>query len=315
MAILVTGGAGFIGAAVVRRLLEEGERVVVLDSFEPLLYGRAEKEASLAWAREAGEFALVEGDIRDRRAVEAALSAAPVEGVIHLAAVAGVRSSLACPDVYADINVTGTIRVVEAARAAGVRRFALASSSSVYAGNVKTPFAEEDPIISQASPYGASKFAMEAVVSNLQALYGLDLCCLRFFTVYGPRQRPDMAFHRFMRCVAAGEALPMYGDGSSGRDYTYIDDIVSGVLASYRGVRGYRVYNLGGDEVHRLTEVLELLGEVTGRAVRVNRLPEQPGDVFITSADVTRARAELGYAPQVGLREGLARMWAWYSTR
>lgn len=317
MTILITGGAGFIGSATAVKLLERGDAVVILDAFHPLLYDRATKEANLAWVREHGEVEFVEADVRDEAALAEVFGRHTIDGVIHLAALAGVRHSIALPDLYCDVNVTGTARLVRVATAAGVRRFAVASSSSVYAGNTVTPFREDHPIVGQVSPYGASKFAMEALLQTAHHLSKgeLHVAALRYFTVYGPRQRPDMAFHKFFSRLERGEPIPMFGDGSSGRDYTFIDDIVAGTIAALDRVEGYRVYNLGGEQVHRLRDVIAMMSEVTGLPARIDTLPMQPGDVFVTSADVERARLDLGYSPSTPLREGLARMWEWFQQR
>jgi len=314
MAILITGGAGFIGSATAVSLLQRGDDVVLLDAFQPLLYDRATKERNLAWVRQHGEPVFIEGDLRDEALLGELFERHRIEGVIHLAALAGVRHSIELPDLYADINITATARLMRVAMGAGVRRFALASSSSVYAMNTRTPFREDDHLPGQVSPYGASKFAMEALVQTLHHLAdpAIDVAALRYFTVYGPRQRPDMAFHKFFTRLAAGQPIPMFGDGDSGRDYTFIDDIVAGTIAALDRVRGYRVYNLGGEEVHRLREVIQTMGEVAGVTPQIERLPMQAGDVFITSADVARARDELGYAPTTPLRDGLEKMWVWF---
>ena len=312
MKILVTGGAGFIGSACAAALLRRGDEVLILDSFEPLLYGREIKEDNLDWVRSFGEVELVEADIRDSAALAELFAAHAFDVVLHLAAVAGVRPSIQHPALYYDINVTGTANILAAARGAGVTRFVLASSSSVYGGNEKTPFAETDSVEHPISPYAASKRALEIQSWTDWKLHGGDITCLRFFTVYGPRQRPEMAIHKFMRLMANGDSIPMFGDGSTGRDYTYIDDIVAGVLRSIDRPNGYRIYNLGGDEVIVLSDLIAAIGEVVGVEPNIERLPMQPGDVPITNADLTRSRAELDYQPQTDIRAGLSKMWAWW---
>ncbi len=314
MRILVTGGAGFIGSSTVRSLAEQGHECVVFDSFEPLLYGRDIKERNLAWASEPGGVSLVEGDVRDAAALQRLFGGASFDAIVHFAAVAGVRPSIEQPALYYDINVTGTARLLEAARRAGASRFVLASSSSVYGANSKTPFAETDPVEAPISPYAASKRAMELLASADQELHGGDMTCLRFFTVYGERQRPEMAIHKFMRMLAGGEAVPMFGAGSTGRDYTYIGDIVAGVQRALERPRGFRIYNLGGDEVVRLNDLIGAIAAVIGVDARIEKLPLQPGDVPLTSADLTRARSELGYEPRTSLEDGLQRMWRWLET-
>jgi UDP-glucuronate 4-epimerase len=312
VSILVTGGAGFIGSAVAADVLGRGERAVVLDSFDETLYDEATKRRNLTWLAEHGSFDLVEGDVRDVETLAEVFGHYPIDHVVHAAAAAGVRASIAKPALYFDVNVTGTARLLQAGRRAGLTDLVLASSSSVYGGNHKTPFAETDAVNCPMSPYAASKRAMELLCAADVSLHGGNISCLRFFTVYGPRQRPDMAIHMFMRLLSAGEAIPMFGDGSSARDYCYIDDVVAAVRAALERPRGFRLYNVGGDRVTMLRELIDLIGEVGGVAPRIEELPVHPGDVSITHADLTRAREELGYAPRTTLREGLERMWQWY---
>jgi UDP-glucuronate 4-epimerase len=313
--LLLTGGAGFIGSSCLAAWLERGDQVTVVDSFEATLYDRATKEANLAWARGRGAFDFAEIDLRDRAALDRVMAAAAPERVVHMAAVAGVRQSIAAAPHTFDVNVTGTAQLLAAGRAAGVREFVLASSSSVYGGNVKTPFAEDDPVGRPISPYAASKRAMELMARADQHLHGGHITCLRLFTVYGPRQRPEMAFHKFMRLIDGGAPVPMFGDGSTGRDYTYVGDIVQGVTRALGALDGFRIYNLGSDRVVRLADAIALIAEVVGKPARIAPLPAQPGDVDLTSADLTRSRAELGYAPKTDLRAGLEAMWAWYQSK
>lgn len=315
MNVFITGGAGFIASACADALLTRGDSVVLTDVFESTLYPRHRKEANLAWLRARhGELPFYQTDIRDRAGLDAIFERHDVDVVLHLAAVAGVRPSIAKPALYYDINVTGTATLLQAGRAAGVSRWALASSSSVYGGNTKTPFAEDDPVEQPISPYAASKRALELLARTEQHLHGIDVSCLRFFTVYGPRQRPEMAIHKFMRMMDEGESIPMFGDGTTGRDYTFIDDIVDGVLRTIDRLDGFQVYNLGGDEVIRLSTMIETIGEVVGVEPRINQLPMQPGDVFVTNADLTKSRAELQYDPQTSIRDGIAAMWEWYQS-
>jgi UDP-glucuronate 4-epimerase len=254
----------------------------------------------------------VEGDIRDVETLEKTMKGC--DAVVHLAAVAGVRPSLDNPSHYYDINVTGTSNVLEVGRALGIDRYAIASSSSVYGGNTKTPFAESDPVNEPVSPYAASKRSLELLVGTAQRLHGGNMSCLRFFTVYGPRQRPEMAIHKFMRLLVAGESIPMFGDGTSGRDYTYIDDIVAGVRQSLDRADGFNIYNLGGDEVVLLRDLIATIGEVVGVEPNIDQQPMQKGDVFVTNADLTKSRAELDYVPTTSIRDGIEKMWAWYQT-
>jgi len=310
-AILVTGAAGFIGSEVVDRLLARGERVVGLDNFDDF-YEPAIKRRNLAAACRLPGFVLVEGDIRDAALVDGLMSRERFRSVLHLAARAGVRPSVEQPALYADVNVRGTTVVLEAARRAGVPKVVYASSSSVYGGNTKVPFSEEDPVDRPISPYAATKKATELIASTYHHLYGLDTIGLRFFTVYGPRQRPEMAIHAFTRRIDRGQPVPVFGDGSALRDYTYIDDIVDGVLAALDRASGDRVYNLGESETTGLLDLVRQIGAAVGREPRIEFLPPQPGDVPVTFADITRARRELGYHPRVPVTEGIPRFVAWY---
>ncbi|MEM1347830.1 MAG: SDR family NAD(P)-dependent oxidoreductase [Myxococcota bacterium] len=314
MRVLVTGGAGFIGSACVVEALKRGWSVTALDAFDETLYARARKEANIAWIEAHGEIRLIEGDVRDDAILQELFAHGDFDVVLHLAALAGVRPSIRLAPTYFDVNVTGTMRLMKHARAQGARRFVLASSSSVYGSNEKTPFAEDDPVHEPASPYAASKLAMEIAARTDWSLHGGDVTCLRFFTVYGPRQRPEMAIHKFMRLMAHGAPVPMFGDGTTGRDYTFIDDIVDGVFRAIERPDGFALYNLGGDRVVTLRSIIEAIAAVVGVEATVDTLPMQPGDVTLTSADLTRSRAALGYAPQTPLEDGLAKMWAWFTS-
>ena len=294
--ILVTGAAGFIGSHLCEALLERGDRVVGLDNFNDF-YDPAIKRANLAGPLARPGFALVEGDIRDAAAVARVFREHAPTSVVHLAAMAGVRPSLQDPALYHDVNCTGTAVVLQAARAAGVGRFVFGSSSSVYGGNPKVPFHEDDDVSRPVSPYAATKRANELTCHTFHHLYGMDVACLRFFTVYGPRQRPEMAIHKFVRLTEAGQPLPLFGDGRSERDYTYVDDILDGVLKAHDQSRGFRIYNLGESRTISLRDLVAAIGRATGREPRVDWQPPQPGDVPRTYADVGRAKAELGYAP------------------
>lgn len=305
--IVVTGSAGFIGSHVVRALLARGDRVVGIDNFDPF-YDVSLKRANVAAA---GEHELVEADLCDAGAIRRVLERARPEGVIHLAAKAGVRPSIKDPIGYARVNVLGTQVVLEESARAGATRVVLASSSSVYGNNRKIPFAEDDPVDAPISPYAATKKACELIAHAHHAITKQPVACLRFFTVYGPRQRPDLAIATFMRRIAAGEEIEMFGDGSMSRDFTYIDDVVAGVLAAYERIPayGYRVWNLGSDRPVRLDAMVGAIGRVIGREPRIRRMPAPPGDVERTWADLTRASAELGYRPRTPFEDGLRRQW------
>lgn len=307
----MTGGAGFIGSHLAERLLADGRRVIALDNLDPF-YDPAVKWRNLRAALRHPAFRFVEADIRDRAALDRLLAEESVECVVHLAARAGVRPSIEDPRGYADVNVTGTAVLFEACRRRGVRRVLFGSSSSVYGNNPKVPFAEADPVDRPVSPYAATKRAGELLAHCYHHLFGFQVACLRLFTVYGPRQRPEMAIHKFTRLLAAGSEVELYGDGSSARDYTYVSDVVEGIVRALDRCHGYHVWNLGGSRTTPLAELVERIAAGLGVEPRVRRLPPQPGDVERTWADIGRARAELGWEPRVGLDQGLASFLAWF---
>jgi len=309
--VLVTGAGGFVGSHLVERCLARGAVVTGVDCFDDF-YDPAIKEGNLEAARRHPAFTLVRADVRDRRAMAELVAGGGFDVVVHLAARAGVRPSLERPALYFEVNVQGTLALLDALRAhAPETRFVCASSSSVYGGLTQTPFREEDENSRPVSPYAASKKACEVLCHTYHHLYGLPVTMLRFFTVYGPRQRPDMAIAKFSRLLLAGQPIPMFGDGSSARDYTYVDDILDGVVAAMERCTGYRIYNLGESRTIRLAELIHLLAEALGVQAVVERHPLQPGDVLVTCADVTRAREELGYQPRTPVEEGLQRYAAW----
>ena len=305
MNFLVTGGAGFIGSHVCERLLLAGHAVWAFDDLNAFYDPRLKQRNLRDLQALARPFEFVQGDVTDRAALDHLLGSVRFDQIIHLAARAGVRPSLEEPALYQRVNVEGTVNLLEAARLNRVRKVILASSSSVYGVNSKVPFAESDPIFSAISPYAASKLACEALGHVYHHVYGLDVVMLRFFTVYGPRQRPDLAIHKFARLISAGSPIPVFGDGSAARDHTYITDILEGVLACTRKEFGYDIFNLGESQTVRLDRLIALLEEALGRKAVINRLPNQPGDVPITSADISKARARLGYAPRVRIEQGI----------
>ncbi len=311
MKLLVTGGAGFIGSHLVDRRLARGDRVVVLDDFNDF-YDPRSKRANVAPHLGNPRYRLVEGDIRDRALVFRLFAEDGFDAVLHLAARAGVRPSLSEPVLYEQVNCVATWHLLEAAVAHGKPRFVFASSSSVYGINSKLPFAEDDPIEKPVSPYATTKRAGELQVFNASHLWGLPAVCLRFFTVYGPRQRPEMAIARFIRCLETDAPIPFYGDGSSRRDYTYIDDIADGVEAALESSFPFDIVNLGGAHPVTLAELVAALERTTGRRARLDRKPLQPGDVPITFASVEKAERLLGFRARVPLEEGLKRAVAWY---
>ena len=317
--VLLTGAAGFIGSHTAQALLARGDRVLGLDNLDPF-YDEHTKRANVREIESGpgGErFTFAEADIRHEARVAELLASSGARDIVHLAARAGVRPSIEQPALYADVNLRGTTVLLEAARRAGVERFVMASSSSVYGNNKKVPFAETDDVDEPISPYAATKRACELIAHTYHHLYGLPVACLRFFTVFGPRQRPDLAIMKFMRLVSAGETIPMFGDGTTSRDFTYIDDITAGVLASLDRIpeHGYRIWNLGGNHPVELREMIATIGRVVGAEPRIERLPMQPGDVNRTYADLSRSGAELGYAPTTPFETGVGRQWAWLSER
>ena len=316
MNFLVTGGAGFIGSHVCEQLLKDDHRVWVLDDLNPFYEPALKQENLAALAQTGGDrFQFIQGDIANRGTVDAALEATHFDQLIHLAARAGVRPSLEEPALYQRVNVEGTVNLLEAARVRGVRKFVLASSSSVYGLNSKVPFSEGDPIFHPISPYAASKLACEALGHVYHHLYGLDVVMLRFFTVYGPRQRPDLAIHKFARLMRAGKPIPLFGDGGTARDYTYIDDIVAGVIAATRREFGYEVFNLGESHTVTLARLVDLLEKSLGLKAVIDRQPPQPGDVPLTFANVDKARRMLGYNPSTTIEAGLAKFAEWFLGR
>jgi UDP-glucuronate 4-epimerase len=309
---LVTGGAGFIGSHLCEQLLVAGHSVWAFDNLDTF-YDPAIKRRNLQELQgTASPFEFVQGDLLDRRALDELFGGVRFDQVIHLAARAGVRPSLEEPALYQRVNVEGTTNLLEAARLNGVRKMVLASSSSVYGVNAKVPFAERDPIFTPISPYAASKLACEALGHVYHHVYGLDVIMLRFFTVYGPRQRPDLAIHKFARLIREGRPIPVFGDGSSARDFTYITDILQGILACTRQDFGYEIFNLGESEVVRLDRLIEVLENALGKKAIIDRRPPQPGDVPITFADISKARQQLGYQPQVKIERGMALFVDWF---
>ncbi len=313
MRILVTGAAGFIGSHLTEALLDDGHEVVGFDAFDPL-YPRPIKERNLERARESARFRFVEGDLRDRPAVETLFADGRYDVVAHMAAKAGVRASLADPVEYIESNLIGTAHLLEAMRGSGADRLVFASSSSVYGNNEKVPFHEDDRVDRPISVYAMTKKANEEQCHVHAALYGIRTVCLRLFTVYGPRQRPEMAIHKFTRLLYQGREIPIFGDGSMERDFTYVDDIVSGVVAAVERVADleYEIVNLGNHSPVRLAALIDALGEATGEEPRIVHRPVPPGDVRRTCADVERAKRLLGYAPTTPLEEGLRKFVAWY---
>lgn len=309
MNILITGAAGFIGSHVGKALTTQGHQIIALDDFNDY-YDPAIKRANIA-QRLSGAV-IVDGDIRDKGVIESAFKHG-IDAVIHLAARAGVRPSIKDPELYISTNIQGTYNLLDASKRHGLSRFVFASSSSVYGVNPKVPFAESDLIQSTISPYAMTKLAGEQMCSNFSHLYGMRCICLRFFTVYGPGQRPDLAIHKFTDRIYRGEPLDMYGDGSTERDYTYIDDIVHGVVAAlhYEGAM-FDIFNLGESQTTKLRDLIAEIGKALGKEIIIRRLPDQPGDVPRTYADISKAKSLLGYAPKVTIADGIPKFVDWY---
>jgi UDP-glucuronate 4-epimerase len=314
--VLVTGGAGFIGSHLIERLLcIGGFRVTIVDDFNDFYLPTLKRE-NVAQILRRGSVDVIAASLLDSKKMQSLFESKSFDTIIHLAARAGVRPSLIDPMLYQSVNVEGTYRLLECARKYRVPRFVFGSSSSVYGVTSKVPFVESDPLQTPASPYAATKIAGEAACHVYSHLYGIQVVCLRFFTVFGPRQRPDLAIHRFVSRMLAGEPIPLYGDGSSARDYTYVDDIVGCIVSclTYEGKR-FDIFNVGGEEPIRLDALVQLIARVCDVEPRIQWLPMQAGDMSITWANITKARQSLGYEPRVGREEGVRRFVDWFRMR
>ena len=311
--ILLTGGCGFIGSNLADKLLDQGHRVINLDNLDPF-YSSDIKLKNIDRAQQYDHYEFIEGDILDDGLLDQIFSKHDIELVIHLAAKAGVRNSLMHPVAYYQTNVTGTLRILEKMRTHGVRKMVLASSSSVYGNNEKLPFSEEDFVDHPVSPYAATKKATELMAYHYCHLYDFDITCLRFFTVYGRRQRPEMAIANFTNKIIAKQAITVYGDGSSSRDYTYIDDILQGIISSMVHLRGFEVINLGESQTTTLHQLIQLIESNLGQKAVIHRLPMQPGDVMATYADITKAKRVLGYEPTTLIEDGIKKYTDWVKT-
>ena len=308
--IFVTGGAGFIGSHLCEALLARGERLVAYDSFDDF-YDPVVKKRNLEKCRDFSGFDMIEGDIRDTEAIDTAVRCCEPETIVHLAARVGVRASIKEYMLFKVVNVSGTAQLLDTSRRRGVIRFIFSSSSSVYGNNQKIPFAEADPVGNPTSPYAATKHAGELLCRTHQHRYGIGVTCLRLFTVYGPRLRPDLAIHKFARLMLDGVPIPVFGDGTTRRDYTYVADIVDGFLRVLHLGDGFRVFNLGRSKPVSLTNLIAALESSIGRKAVIDRRPPHPADVQRTHADISRARAELGYDPSTNLVTGLKHIIDW----
>ncbi|ELC8456921.1 GDP-mannose 4,6-dehydratase [Clostridium perfringens] len=319
--ILVTGGAGFIGSHLSERLLKEGNRVLVIDSFNNY-YDPAIKRNNVEEVKKTciennislNNYKVFEGDIRDNEFLKEVFCN-KIDSIMHLAAMAGVRPSIEDPSLYYDVNITGTVNLLERCRETGVKQFVFASSSSVYGNNEKVPFAESDRVDNPISPYAATKKSGELLCHTYHHLFNMNISCLRFFTVYGPRQRPDLAINKFTSLILEDKEIPFYGDGSTSRDYTYVEDIVDGIVRSINYINTdekiFEIFNIGGDKTVSLIEMVETIEEVLGKKAKLNRLPMQPGDVNRTCADIKYSSETIGYNPKINFKEGIKKFIDW----
>ncbi|NNE30405.1 MAG: SDR family NAD(P)-dependent oxidoreductase, partial [Saprospiraceae bacterium] len=309
--ILITGGAGFIGSNLTKTLLDQGHQIVCLDNFNDFYDPDIKQQNILPFVLN-NRYSLVQGDLRNSTELKNLFADHPIDVVIHLAAQAGVRPSIENPQLYYDVNVMGTVNLLEAMRSAGCTKMIFGSSSSVYGNNEKVPFSESDPVDNPISPYAATKKAGELLCHTFHHLYGMDILCLRFFTVYGPSQRPEMAIPKFTQAILEGRSITMFGDGNSERDYTYVGDIVQGIVLAMDKVKGFDIINLGESKTIPLKNQIQLIEKETGRMANIQQLPMQPGDVQRTNADISRAKEFLGYDPKVDIETGIRNYVAWH---
>lgn len=309
--VLVTGGAGFIGSHLCDELLATGFSVSCVDNFSDY-YSPQRKRSNISGCIRSKCFSLYEADILDFEKLKSVFAREKPSIVVHLAASVGVRNSITDPQKYVDVNVKGTANVLELCRQYGVKKFIFGSSSSVYGNNSKVPFSESDPVDSPASVYAATKRSGELLCKSYNNLYGISCVCLRFFTVYGPRGRPDMAPYKFTDLISRGRPIDVYGDGSSGRDYTYVADIVSGILAAVKGEFSFEIFNLGNSGVVKLAGLISLIEAAAGKKAAISRLPLQKGDMLLTCADISKARQLLKWQPKTGIEEGVRNLVEWY---
>ena len=314
MKIFVTGGAGFIGSNLVDRLLALGHTVVAFDNFDTF-YSEKTKRENIVDALKSPNYTLVEGNILDKEKLYETLKETLPDVVVHLAAKGGVRPSIENPEAYYETNVTGTLNLLQCMRKASLKKIIFASSSSVYGNNSKVPFSETDNVDNPISPYAASKKAGELLCHTYHHLYGFDIFCLRFFTVYGPRQRPDLAIHKFFNAILNNKPITVYGDGTTGRDYTYIDDITEGIISAVNKVKGYEIINLGGSQSIMLKDLIKLIEATTAKTALIKTDKIQQGDVTITFADIDKAGKLLDYNPKIGIIKGIKLYFKWLKTR
>jgi UDP-glucuronate 4-epimerase len=311
MKILITGAAGFIGSHTCESLIKNGNSIIGVDNFDPF-YSSKLKELNLEQLNQNNNFRFYKADIRDDKVLNQIFSSNQVDVVIHLAAKAGVRPSIEYISEYFDVIINGTVSLLESMRKNGIKKMVFASSSSIYGNNQKVPFSEDDRVDNPISPYASTKKSGELLCHVYSHLYNFDITCLRFFTVYGPRQRPDLAIHKFTKLIQENKPIPFYGDGSSSRDYTYIEDIVNGISCALNHLEGYKIYNLGESKVITLKKLVEVIETILGKKAMLNQLPMQQGDVSRTFADISKARAEIGYNPAYDFETGMKKFVDWY---
>ncbi|MDD5622985.1 MAG: GDP-mannose 4,6-dehydratase [Actinomycetota bacterium] len=314
MNILITGGAGFIGSHLCERLIDLGLNVICVDNFDNF-YNPLVKEDNISEIADSKYFRLYRSDITDPPQIEKIFSETSIDMVIHLAARAGVRPSIQNPLLYERVNIFGTMNILECCKKYNIPKLIFASSSSVYGGNKKLPFSEEDNVDHPISPYAATKKAGELICYTYYDLYKISIYCFRLFTVYGPRQRPEMAIHKFIRRILNGKEIEIYGDGSSSRDYTYIDDVISGIVNSLDGLKGFEVINLGNSKTVKLIDLVKMIEDVAGEKAHLRFMEDQLGDVFATYADIGKAEKMLKYFPETNIREGLKKFVKWYKEK
>ncbi len=312
MNILITGAAGFIGSHVSAFFVNQGHFIIGIDNFDNF-YPKRFKQLNIKGLMNSQQFQFHEADICDLNSLKTIFSSTKIEAVIHLAAKAGVRPSIDAIADYYDVNVNGTISLLEAMKYSNVKKMLFASSSSVYGNNTKVPFSESDSVDNPISPYASTKKSGELVCHVYSHLYGFDITCLRFFTVYGPKQRPDLAIHKFTRLIDEGKPIPFFGDGSTARDYTFIEDIVNGINCALINLGGYRIYNLGEAKVITLNHMVNTIENALGKKAILNKLEMQQGDVKITYADISKARIEVGYNPGSSFIDGVNAFITWYN--
>lgn len=311
MKFFITGGAGFIGSHLCEKLITQNHQIICMDNFNDY-YDPRIKKRNVEQLLKLPNFHLIDDDILNHILLDKLFSEHQIDIIVHLAARAGVRPSIQQPLLYQKVNIEGTVNLLECCKRYKIQKFIMASSSSVYGNNKKVPFSEDDPVDEPISPYAATKKACELIAYTYHHLYALPITCLRFFTVYGPRQRPDMAIYKFTKLINNNEPLPMYGDGTSRRDYTYIADVIDGILKAIDKCERYHIYNLGESKTISLKELIHLIENSLGKKTKIDRLPFQSGDVIVTYADISKAQKELGYKPETKIEEGISLFIDWY---